>query len=175
MVAMEAGRVAAIARLWKFRDPDGSVARGLERGESVERFRERVIEYREVKGNLFLSEGVNFIWLAVTGAAGLTPFNQYNSYIGVGDGSTPPSPGQAGLQGSNRYYKRVDLDYPRVSETSITFRATFGPGEAEFAWNEWTVANGPSDEAVNLNRKVEAMGVKGPNSTWTLEVTLSIS
>jgi hypothetical protein len=54
-----------------------------------------------------------------------------------------------------------------------TWRATFGPDEANFAWNEITVVNGPDDTAVNLNRKVQAMGTKASGTVWiaTLEIT----
>jgi len=84
-------------------------------------------------------------------------------------------PSQTGLQGTNKYYKIVDSGYPQISGTQIIFRATFGPNEANFSWNEWTVANGSSDAAVNLNRKVENLGTKSSGSTWVLQVTLSIS
>jgi hypothetical protein len=43
------------------------------------------------------------------------------------------------------------------------------------SWNEWTVANGSSDTAVNLNRKVESLGTKTSGATWVLQVELSIS
>ncbi|MEM1522902.1 MAG: hypothetical protein QW407_03975 [Thermofilaceae archaeon] len=175
MASPDACKIVVVTRVWKLYDPDGTIARTLERGGSVEEFRDRILEVREVRGNLFLNEGINFIWLAVTGASGLTPFNAANARIGVGDGTAPVSPTQTGLQGENKYYKGMDSGYPQVVGTSVKFRSTFGPGEAEFAWNEWTVANGPSDDAVNLNRRVESLGVKGPNTTMTIEVTLTIT
>jgi len=57
----------------------------------------------------------------------------------------------------------------------VRFRATFGPNEANFDWREWTVANGDSDAAVNLNRKVQDMGRKIPGTTWAMEVQLKIT
>ena len=57
---------------------------------------------------------------------------------------------------------------------SGTFRSTFGDTEANFAWNEWTVANGSDDSATNLNRKVESLGTKSSGSTWIITVELSI-
>jgi len=147
----------------------------LQAGGRIEDFLDRLVETREVVGNVFLNEGINFIWQAVTGASGLTFFNSANSYIGVGDGTAAADPSQTGLQGTNKYYKIVDSGYPQISGTQIIFRATFGPNEANFSWNEWTVANGSSDAAVNLNRKVENLGTKSSGSTWVLQVTLSIS
>jgi len=124
---------------------------------------------------VFLNEGIAFIWQAVTGATGLTPFNGSNAHVGVGDGTAIADPSQTGLQGSNKYYKLVDSGYPIVSGNTVRFRATFGPDEANFEWKEWTVANGSSDAAVNLNRKVQDMGRKAPGSTWTIEVQLQIT
>jgi hypothetical protein len=57
----------------------------------------------------------------------------------------------------------------------VIFRSTFGTAEANFTWAEWTVANGNSDTAVNLNRKVESLGTKTSGATWVLQVELSIS
>lgn len=43
------------------------------------------------------------------------------------------------------------------------------------SWNEWTVANGASDDAINLNRKVESLGTKAEGTTWIFTVELSLS
>lgn len=163
----------------KFRDPGQEVYSRSRLGEAVDRleeeFRDSLIEKRVVEGNLFLNEGINLIWTAVCGGT-YTPFNSANAYIGVGDGTAPASPTQTGLQGANKYYKGMDSGYPIYGTgQKAVFRATFGGDEANFTWNEWTVANGPSDAAVNLNRKVENLGTKSPGSTWILQVELSIS
>jgi len=168
-------RLRTVTRVFVFDDPDGSVARQLQSGASLERFIDKLREARTVEGNVFLSEGVEFIWLAVTGAAGLTYFNSENAHVGVGDGTVAEDPAQTGLQGVNKCYKRVDAGYPLVEGSAVKFRATFGPDEANFAWNEWTVANGPGDEYVNLNRRAQYLGTKAAGSTWTIEVQLQIT
>ena len=43
------------------------------------------------------------------------------------------------------------------------------------SWNEWTVANGDTDDAINLNRKVESLGTKAEGTTWIFTVELSLS
>jgi hypothetical protein len=59
----------------------------------------------------------------------------------------------------NKYFKGMDSGYPTYGTAQkATWRSTFGPDEANFAWNEITVVNGPDDTAKNLNRKVQAMG-----------------
>jgi hypothetical protein len=174
----DAVRGTSVTRVFMFRDPDGRIARLLERGVPVEDavmlFRDALVGRRLVTGNVFLNEGIQFIWKAVTGASGLTYFGS-NSCIGVGDGTAAEDPAQTGLTGTNKAYKQVDSGYPQLAGSSVRFRATFGPNEAAFAWNEWTVANGCGDGYVNLNRKAATLGTKPADATWVIEVMLSIS
>ena len=168
----------SITRLFKFHDPDGEVYRLARSGVSVdvlvELFRDKLVEVKEVRGNVFLNEGINYIWRLARGETGLTPFGS-NSCIGVGDSSVAAAPTQTGLLGTNKYYKQVDSGYPVVSGTQIIFQATFGGTEANFTWNEWTVANGCSDDYININRKAEVLGTKASGATWILQVVLTIS
>ena len=174
----ELGKGTSITRIYKFRDPDGLVARlgrsGIPADKLARMFPDRLEEVKEVKGNVFLSEGIQFIWKAVTGQSGLTYFGS-NSCIGVGDGTTAADPSQTGLQGTNKLYKQVDSGYPQLSGNSVIFQATFGANDANFTWNEWTVANGCGDNYVNLNRKQETLGTKASGATWILQVQLTIS
>jgi hypothetical protein len=126
--------------------------------------------------NLLLNEGINALWTLVCGT-GETKFDNTNAYIGVGDSSTAASASQTGLQAaSNKSYKAMDATYPTYgSSQKATWRSTFGASDANFDWNEITVANGNSDSAKNLNRKVQAMGTKtvSVSRVVTLEITLS--
>ncbi|RLB79798.1 MAG: hypothetical protein DRH17_13165 [Deltaproteobacteria bacterium] len=175
----ERAKVRTVTRIYKFYDPDNEVANLLRKGESLDKiiskYRTRLLEQKEVHGNVFLIEGVNFMWNCIKNGSCSPPFDEANSHIGVGDGTDPEDPSQTGLTGTNKYYKKVDTGYPVVSDNKITFRATFGADEANFTWNEWTVANGAGDEYTNLNRKVESLGTKSQGSTWVIEVELSIS
>lgn len=124
--------------------------------------------------NILLREGIQLLWQLAIGLSGLTPWNSANAHIGVGDGTTPAARDQTGLQGTNKYYKGMDTNFPVVEEDTgvspstyrAVFQATFGADEANFAWNEVTVANGNSDAAVNLNRLVTTLGTKTAGSTW---------
>lgn len=133
-------------------------------------------EESTVKGNILLNEGINTIWTLVAGGSA-TAFNNTNSYLGVGDSSTAEAATQTGLQATtNKLYKGMDTGYPTYgTNQKITFRSTFSGTEANFAWNEFTVANGNSDAAINMNRKVSAQGTKVSGQIWelTLEITLS--
>jgi len=61
------------------------------------------------------------------------------------------------------------------SAQKATWQATFGSDEANFTWNEITVANGNSDSAMNLNRKVQSMGTKASGTTWVVQVSITLS
>lgn len=140
----------------------------FERGES----------YEEVTGlkNLLLNEGINEMWTLMCSGSG-TKFDNSNAYIGVGDSNTAASASQTGLQAaSNKAYVAMDVSYPTYGTSQkATFRSTFDGSTANFAWNEFTVANGNSDSAKNMNRLVSAQGTKTSGQIWqvTVEVTLS--
>ena len=172
-------KISTTTKLYIFDDRDREVYRlarsGAPTNELLRKFKERLLKTKVVKGNIFLNEGINFIWNCVVNGSCSPPFDNANACIGVGDGTTAEDPTQTGLQGANKYYKGMDTGYPTISGTKVTFRATFGGNEANFHWYEWTVANGCSDTATNLNRKVEDLGVKSSGQTWVLEVELSIS
>lgn len=143
----------------------------------LRKFRGGEVEPYEVltgAGNLILDEGAGLVLDRLIGVA-VTPLDNSNAYIGVGDSSTAESPSQTGLLGTSVYYKGMDAGYPQRSGRSATWRATFGGTEANFAWNEWTVANANSNSALNLNRKVAAMGTKPSGEVWQLTVTVTVS
>jgi len=130
----------------------------------------------EIQGNLLLNEGINELWSLVCGTGGVK-FDNTNAYLGVGDSSTAAAATQTGLQAStNKLYKAMDATYPTYGTSQLaTWKSTYGSSEANFAWNEFTVANGNSDSADNLNRVVSSQGTKVAGQTWelTLQITLS--
>jgi hypothetical protein len=133
-------------------------------------------EVEEIDGNLLLTEGISEFMKAACGIAGATAFNNANAYIGVGDGTAVSDASQTGLMGSNKTYAPMDATYPQVTGNVMTFRATFGPTVGNHAWREFTVANGNSDAAKNLNRKVEAaLRNKVEPDTWVIQLSVTIS
>lgn len=154
-----------------YRKPDGSL--------DYERFfaENEPYEVLEFEGNLLLNNGINVLWQLAIGATGVTPFNNANAYLGVGDSSTAPSASQTGLLGTNRFFKGMDSGYPSVSGTTCTWQATYGGTEANFAWNEAGVANGnnPPTSGTLLNRLVQSMGTKQSGQTWTLRLSITLS
>lgn len=138
--------------------------------------RSRPYEVKTFKGNLLLNEGINELWTILCSAGG-TKWDSSNAYLGVGDSSAAADAGQIGLQAStNKLYKAMDATYPTYgSNQKATWKATFGSGDANFDWNEFTVSNSNSDAGKNLNRKVSSQGTKQSGQTWelTLQITFS--
>lgn len=128
----------------------------------------------EIDGNLFLNEGISLMLSRFIGGAG-TAFDNSNAHIGVGDGTGEALASQTGLQGENKTYIPMEANYPQVSGQSVTFRAVADGDTANHNWREFTVANGNSDAAVNMNRKVDDQGTKAQGQVWTVDLILSIS
>lgn len=135
----------------------------------------KLYETEEIQGNLLLNEGITSLLTLLIGGSE-TSFNNANAHIGVGDGTTAANASQTGLIGVNKTYKPMDSTYPKVEGQTVVFRSTFGPDDGNHAWREFTVANGLSDSAKNLNRKVEsALRTKANPDTWVIQLQVTIS
>lgn len=129
-------------------------------------------EVIEEEGNCLLNSGIDEIWGLVTGASA-NHYDNTNAQIGVGDSNTAADPTQTDLQATtNKTYKGMESGYPTSTSQKVTFKASFGSTEANYAWEEWVVKH--STSAICLNRKVESLGTKS-TGTWTLEVEISLS
>lgn len=130
--------------------------------------------------NLLVNAGIQRLedLLIVAGGQG---YDAAHSRIGAGNSSTAAAATQSDLQAAagsgNRQFKLCDQGPTRATNT-ITWRATFASGEAQFVWNEWAIDQGTADgttvTAVMLNRKVANPGTKGA-AVWVFTVTLTIS
>jgi hypothetical protein len=178
------GKVKSEWRIWKYPRMESWAQRQLHYlhhvlGWSVDKVKKLGIFEKPsllwIPGNILLNEGINLLWTLACGGSG-TPWNSANAYIGVGDGSTAESATQTGLQGTNKQYKAMDSGYPQYgSNQQAKWQSTFGSADANFTWNEITVANGSSDTATNLNRKVQSLGTKASGTTWVAQLTITIS
>ena len=135
----------------------------------------KVSEVSKFEKNLFLTEGINKLWNLIANIETAGYFSESNTYIGVGDGTTSETESQTGLQGANTFYSPMDSGYPTVSGDTITFYSTFGGSEANFDWQEFTIANGGSDGDININRKVDNQGTKVSGAVWEFKVELQIT
>jgi len=128
-----------------------------------------------IEGNLLLNEGIAELFDLACGLGSPTAFSNANARIGVGDSSTAESASQTDLQAaSNKTYKAMAASYPQRSGQTVTWRAVFASGDANYAWNEFCVDNG-SGPAKTLNRKVSAQGTKASGQTWTVDLQITLS
>lgn len=149
-------------------------------------------ECAEIQGNLLLNEGIarmqdlTMIATPLTNQTATNAWGNTNAYVGVGDTATAEAATQTELQAaaaaSNRFYKGMNVTYPSRSGQTVSFQADFTTTEANFVWNEWTVAAGATSASgsgfltgtINLNRKVAALGTKS-TGTWTLTGQITFS
>lgn len=139
-----------------------------------------LMEGLKFRGNVLLDEGINELMTLLAGT-GATKFDHDNANMGVGDNPTAADHEQTGLlgaanAGTHKLYVAMDTSYPTYGTAQkATWRATFASADANFHWQEITVANGNSNDAKNLNRKAQDMGTKASGSTWvaTLEITFT--
>lgn len=104
-----------------------------------------------------------------------TPFDASNAYLGAGDSSTSFAASQTDLQAaSNKLRKAMDATYPQRSSNVLTFRSTFGTGDANYAWEEWGVFNASSSGTM-LSRKVEALGTKTSAQSWQFTAAITVT
>lgn len=125
--------------------------------------------------NIILDVGATEMLKLITGTGG-TAYSNANAYLYVGTDTTPENAAQGGViaTGANRAYAAMDTGYPTVNGRQMVFRASFGDTEANFAWNEASIANGNGASAVSMNRKVASLGTK-TTGTWTLQITVSLT
>lgn len=132
------------------------------------------LEVVNVEGNALLNEGITELLTLLIGDPA-TAFSNGNSYLGVGNSTTAALATQTALQGT-KTYKGMENGYPSVNAQTVTFRSIFGSADANYAWEEFSVANGSDDAtAENLNRKVQSAGTKASGQTWTLDLQITLS
>ena len=133
-------------------------------------------EISEVEGNMLLNEGIGELLYLACGLGTPTSFSNANAYIGVGDSTTAEAASQTDLQAaSNKTYKAMAASYPSRTAQTVTWRAVFGSADANYAWQEFSVANASSGTGKNLNRKVSNQGTKASGQTWTLDLAITLS
>lgn len=106
----------------------------------------------------------------VTDNTNLVLYHAYNETGGTGAGSFFDW-GDTALAGASTETSGMEASYPSVSNQTVTFRAQFAAGEANFAWSEIGVDNGTT----LINRLVQTMGTKASPAVWTVDLEISLS
>jgi len=151
-------------------------AYGSELGRAT--FLEVVEPYEIIEGedNCLLNTGIDEMWDLITGAVSGAShiYDNAAAQIGVGDSATAANATQTDLQAAvNKTYKGMEATFPTSTAQKLTCKSSFGSTDANYVWNEWVVKQATSAKCIN--RKVSSMGTKAVGSTWTLEVTITLS
>lgn len=116
--------------------------------------------------------------LKLISGIGGKPYNAENTRIYVGESAYRENFHQQGVLATGEYRACAKMDdgFPFIDEdgTTLYYQATFGENDANFRWNEVSIANGDWENCIALNRKVESMGPK-IRGTWTIRVAISIN
>lgn len=166
-------------RAWKESlraDKRGEVIQHYSEAEAIDLF--GMPELTTFDGNLLLNEGIEEAWKLIATTGG-TQFSNAAAYLGVGDSTTAEAATHTDLQAStNKLYKAMDATYPLINGTgnvTCNWKSTFVSAEANYAWQEYTVANASSGTGKNLNRKVSSQGTKQSGQTWELTLAITLS
>ncbi len=130
-------------------------------------------EESEIDGNLLLNEGIAEIWDLACGLGSPTAFNNANAQLGTGTSTTAAAATQTDLLTAG-VWMDMEATYPQRAAETVTFRSVFGSGDANQAWQEFSVRNGASADK-NMNRKVSDQGTKASGQTWTLDLQITLT
>ena len=140
-------------------------------------------EVNDVPGNLLTTAGIGRIATLLTAGTG-NLISSTTARVGVGNGAGTAAIGDTDLSASagsaNRWFQTCTVTTP---SNVLTFAATFGSSDGNFAWNEFgidigtaTVTSGNTVNAVLLNHKTSiAQGTKASGQTWTATATVTFS
>jgi hypothetical protein len=164
----------------KFKDSNGGIAKALQAGismtEALRLFKDAFLGTEKWDANVALNEGLQELIDVICGLGTPTKWDNSNARLGVGDSNASESASQTGLLAStNKTFKAMDTGYPQRSNQTAEWRATYGSGDANYAWEEYTVVNAADDTGKNLNRKTASKGTKSSGETWTLSLQITFS
>jgi len=145
---------------------------------TVKKFRDAIehekglpYEVLESKHSDLLDEGADELIRLIGTIGAPTAWNNANAYMGVGNGVDAFDPTDTGLQGASKLYIDMDATYPQLeADQKCRWRSTFASGEANFAWEEYTISNTNSDAGKNLMRILASKGTKVLGEIWELTI-----
>jgi len=138
-----------------------------------------------IPGNLLVTGGAGGLWNFLNGnPATLDAFDNAHAMLAVDDSTAAETTAQIDIQAvTNRKFKAMAATYPihsfsqfDTATKSIIYKSSFTLAEANYAWNEFGLFNGPDGGgALMLNRKVAALGTKPNTEVWDLTLTISMA
>ena len=150
----------------------------LEKFEAIQRKGTDIIapEPHEILefNNLSTNAGLQLEADLLMGAGG-TAFNNANSYIGVGNGTTAVSAAHTDLQGASKTRKAMEATFPSRSGQTVTWRSIFATGDANYSWEEMAVFNASSAETMLARALVSAPFTKTSALAVTATYTRTVA
>lgn len=142
-----------------------------------------------VNANLITEAGWAALLGGIAGTTITTKFSGTAGRVGVGTVSTAATAADTKLGGdtgggsTTSYYQLVS-GAPTINTASavstLTFTATFGTSNGNFAWNEFGIDNGAASGVttqatgnVFINHGISAQGTKASGQTWNITATLN--
>jgi hypothetical protein len=178
----DAGRFFGIWQVEKF---DAKVDRNVP-GQLEEFWREvrsgRLKPYQILEtANVLLQTGMLEMWDLIKGASALH-FNATDTKIGIGNDATAADPAQTDLIGASKTYIAMDSGWPktRTDDGALGYgvfqtKATFGTGDANYAWAEAVVKNTNAGSLKCICRAATGWGTKTSAATWVATHTITLS
>jgi hypothetical protein len=139
--------------------------------------------------NLIVHAGWAALLGGIAGTSIGTKFSNTAGRVGVGTSSTAATAadvqlgGDTGGSSTTSYYQLVSGTPTITTSTApatLVFAATFGSGNANFAWNEFGIDNGTASSVtttstgyVFINHGISAQGTKASGQTWNITATLN--
>jgi len=141
----------------------------------IERFDEQKndLGISHIYGNLALNDGLNAMNILFCGGTE-TAYTNANAQLGVGDSAAAVVATQSDLQAAvNKTWMGMESGFPEYGTSQVmVFKSIFGPSDANFAWEEYSLRNG-SVADINFNRKLSSEGTKSSGKTWILTLTIT--
>lgn len=137
----------------------------------------------EVVGNLITNAGWTRMMNLFTNQGATQAFDATHCRIGVGNSNTAEAYTDTDLGAAagsaNRWFQLVS-GAGTLGTRTLSFSATFGTSDGNFAWNEFGLdqgtASGNTVTAILFNHKAGiAQGTKASGQTWTATATLTFS
>lgn len=125
-----------------------------------------------IHGNLLLDEGVAILWALFGGIGTEQAYDNATAQVGTGTSATAAAATDTDLLGSG-VWKDMEATFPSIASQTISFKGSYATGDANQAWNEFSVRNGATADE-NINRVVSAKGTKS-SGVWTLEVSIELN
>lgn len=153
-------------------------------------YRNGELMYEKVQeGNILVYGGASVLWEAFIGNGSTSTASAKHYFntkcaLGIGNSSAAAVNTQKALSGGTKIFKIMSAAFPAhttgstvAAAAQVQFKSTFTTAQANFAWNEWCVANIATTAAVQriLNRKAGNLLTKTSAATASLTVTLTLS